>query len=123
MATFWPAWHSHCLLQCQPVRRSCVGGRFVLGDSAGLRVGNPNRMEAWTVGDAWRLFDWTTLSGTAEGSFTTLELPVLPEGLVWDTSGLYDQGTLAVAFVPEPGRTAFIGLGLLFWLLRRKRRE
>ncbi len=100
-----------------------VGGRLVLGDSAVLRVGNPNRMEAWMVGDTWRLFDWTTLSGTAEGAFTTFELPVLPEGLAWDTTGLFDQGTLAVAFVPEPGRAAFIGLGLLFWLLRRKRRE
>lgn len=103
--------------------RLVVGGRLVLGDAAVLRVGNPNRMEAWAVGDTWRLFDWTTLSGTAEGAFTTFELPVLPQGLVWDTADLFDQGTLAVAFVPEPGRTAFIGLGLLFWLLRRKRRE
>jgi fibronectin-binding autotransporter adhesin len=103
--------------------RLIVGGTLSLGDAAVLRVGNPNRMDTWSVGDAWRLFDWTTLSGTAEGTFTTFELPVLPAGLVWDTSGLFDQGTLAIAFVPEPGRTAFIGLGLLFWLLRRKRRE
>ncbi len=103
--------------------RLVVGGSLMLGDSAVLRVGNPNRMDAWMAGDAWRLFDWTTLSGSAEGTFTTFELPVLPEGLAWDTSSLFDQGTLAIAFVPEPGRTAFIGLGLLFWLLRRKRRE
>ena len=103
--------------------RLMVGGSLVLGGNAVLRVGNPNRMDAWMVGDTWRLFDWTTLSGTAEGTFTTFELPVLPEGLFWDTSALFDQGTLAISFVPEPGRTAFIGLGLLFWLLRRKRRE
>lgn len=100
-----------------------VGGAFVLGDAAVLRVNNPNRMDAWTVGDAWRLFDWTTLSGTAEGAFSTFELPVLPAGLVWDTSALLDAGTLTVAVVPEPGRVCLLGLSLLFWLLRRKRRE
>lgn len=103
--------------------RLVVGGTLVLGDDAVLRVGNPNRMDAWAVGDTWRLFDWASLSGTADGAFTTFDLPVLPEGLGWDTSGLFDQGTLAIALVPEPGRAAFIGLGLLFWLLRRKRRE
>lgn len=85
--------------------------------------GNPNRMETRRVGDSWRLFDSTPLCGTTEGSFAAFEMPVLPKGLFWDTSAIFDQGTLAIAFVPESGRTAFIGLGLLFWLLRRKRRE
>lgn len=73
--------------------------------------GNPNRMETWMMGDSWRLLDSTTFCGTTEGIFAAFELPVVA------------QGTLAVALVPEPGRAGFIGLGLIFWLLRRKRRE
>jgi autotransporter-associated beta strand protein len=51
-----------------------------------------------TAGNLFNLFDWGGLTGV----FDTLELPSLTSGLLWDTSGLYTTGTLAVETAPPP---------------------
>lgn len=45
------------------------------------------------AGQRFDVLNW----GTLTGSFGTLELPVLPAGLSWDTSQLYTTGELIVA--------------------------
>lgn len=97
------------------------GGELVLGADATLRVRNPNAMTAWAEGDAWKLFDWTSLGGSeVTGTFEHYDLPALPEGLHWGTGSLYTEGVLMVV-VPEPGRALLLSAGLLPLLLRRKR--
>jgi len=49
--------------------------------------------DALVVGDEFKLFD----SGTYSGSFTTVTLPVLSGGLVWDQSALSSTGTIKVS--------------------------
>ena len=44
------------------------------------------------IGDSFKLFD----SASYEGSFATLQLPSLPQGLVWDVSQLAVSGTISV---------------------------
>lgn len=48
--------------------------------------------EALVAGDAFQLFSATTRAG----SFSTITLPTLPSGLIWETSGLAESGTIAV---------------------------
>lgn len=97
------------------------GGELVLGADATLRVRNPNAMTAWAEGDAWKLFDWTSLGDSeVTGTFEHYDLPALPEGLHWGTGSLYTEGVLMVV-VPEPGRALLLSAGLLPLLLRRKR--
>ena len=50
------------------------------------------------AGNTFEILDFGTLTGT----FSTISLPTLAPGLVWDTSQLYTDGSLAVAAVPEP---------------------
>jgi hypothetical protein len=45
-----------------------------------------------SLGNAFDLFDWATISGT----FAALNLPALAAGLTWDTSQLYTTGVLSV---------------------------
>jgi autotransporter-associated beta strand repeat len=45
------------------------------------------------AGAAYQLISATTISGT----FATLNLPTLPEGLIWDTSELYTTGKLRIS--------------------------
>ena len=66
-------------------------------------------------GDTFNLFDWGT---TASGTFSTVSLPGLTDGLTWDQSQLYTNGTITV--VPEPSAALLGGLGMLA-LLRRRR--
>jgi autotransporter-associated beta strand protein len=66
-------------------------------------------------GMVFNLFDASSFSG----SFDTVNLPTLTEGLTWQND-LASNGTLAV--IPEPSASAFLGsLGILA-LLRRRRR-
>jgi len=96
-----------------------LGGTLTLETGSTLRVQNPNAMTSFTAGDLWRLFDYSTLGGSAVGTFTTLDLPVLTGGLFWDTSKLYTTGTISIA--PEPQRALLISLGLASLLMRRRR--
>jgi autotransporter-associated beta strand protein len=66
-------------------------------------------------GMVFNLFDASSFSG----SFDTVNLPTLTEGLTWQND-LASNGTLAV--IPEPSASALLGsLGILA-LLRRRRR-
>jgi hypothetical protein len=53
-------------------------------------------------GNSFDILNFSSLSGM----FSTLDLPSLNAGLFWDTSSLYQNGTLLV--VPEPAITALI---------------
>lgn len=61
------------------------------------------------LGDAYDLFDWGT---GRSGEFGVVSLPSLAPGLVWDTAGLYDDGVIRVAAVPEPESWALLVTGL-----------
>ena len=55
---------------------------------------------------------------TFAGTFDTINGTSLGDGLSWDTSKLYTQGSITV--VPEPSTALIGGLGILA-LLRRRR--
>ncbi|HEY1687052.1 MAG TPA: hypothetical protein VGG19_19995, partial [Tepidisphaeraceae bacterium] len=57
-------------------------------------------------------------SGTTSGSFTSIFLPALPDGLAWDTSQLYKDGVIMV--IPEPSLMTSV-LGMI-WLVSKRRR-
>lgn len=91
-----------------------------------LRINNPNGMSSFAANDTWRLFDWTTLSGSVPvGTFDNAlaQLPTLGGGLTWDLSQLYTSGTISIVLVPEPGRCLFCIVGLGWMLMRRNRRR
>lgn len=66
------------------------------------------------IGDSFVLFT----GGDILGAFSQLELPVLADGLSWDTSRLYSTG--AVSIIPEPATLGLMAIGALA-ILRRKR--
>ena len=72
------------------------------------------------AGQSFDLFDW----GSAEGQFSAIDFSAAPltNGLVWNTSKLYIDGTLAVTAVPEPHAYAMLlaGLGLMGFATRRR---
>lgn len=74
-----------------------------------------------SLGQSLRLFDYTL---APEGRFDALNLPALAPTLVWNTSGLYTSGLLAVQAVPEPGSWALMlgGAALLGGWMRRRAR-
>ncbi len=68
-------------------------------------------------GDTFDIFEF----GTCTGEFGEMSLPGLAGRLVWDTSGLYTNGTLMVT--PEPSTLVLLaGAGLALVLIRRRRR-
>lgn len=78
-----------------------------------------------TAGQRFDILNWGTLTGT----FGTLQLPVLPAGLAWDTSLLYTTGELVVqgpppadSDVPLPAwALLLLGGGLVAAVARRRR--
>lgn len=74
-------------------------------------------------GMSFDFFDWT--SG-ASGTFSSLNLPALTDGLTWNTSALYTSGVLNISgpAIPEPAAWAALAgssvLGLA-WLRRTRR--
>ncbi|RYG22065.1 PEP-CTERM sorting domain-containing protein, partial [bacterium] len=67
---------------------------------------------AW--GQSFDLFDFSSSNGT----FASVSLPNLGQGLWWDTSRLYTDGSIQA--VPEPASLAALGLGALALLKRRR---
>lgn len=110
-------------LQASAADMLTVGGQASILEGSRLFVGNPLGMTSWAEGDSWRLFDWTSLSTPASGTFDRLDFPTLPSDLAWDLSDLYIGGTVIIApiIVPEPGRALLLGMGVLLLLMRRRR--
>ena len=69
------------------------------------------------LGDTFNLFD-----GSISGSFGSVNLPSLDEGLGWDSSDLAIGGSISVVAVPEPSTLACVGLGLVTLVLLRRRK-
>jgi fibronectin-binding autotransporter adhesin len=69
------------------------------------------------AGQSYDIFDF----GSRVGTFRSVSLPNLSEGLQWDISQLYTTGVIAVMPVPEPGVTAIFGAVSASLLLRRRR--
>ena len=66
-----------------------VAGKLTFGGTLQLSLINSF---APAAGDSFNLFDW----GTKAGAFSTLNLPALSPGLLWNQSGLYTTGSLSV---------------------------
>jgi len=97
-----------------------IGGTLQIQPGSMLKVSG-NGLTGYAAGDEWRLIDWSTLSGSTSDTFTTMDLPELTPGLVWNTSQLYSLGTISVIVVPEPGRFLLGLAGLTLILMRRRR--
>lgn len=93
-------------------------------NGATLTVFDPFSLgSSFSPGDVWRLFSWVGVApdfGTGSNTFGEIDLPTLSSGWSWDTSDIYNGGTIAVV-VPEPGRMVLIALGVVALGLRRRR--
>ncbi|MBN8420281.1 MAG: autotransporter-associated beta strand repeat-containing protein [Verrucomicrobia bacterium] len=109
------------------------GGPVTLsGATLSLHTFLPLNSGTWTAGTSWKLFDWAGVTGgfdnlqdfgSQQGNLSGLP-DLSPLGLGWDWSQLYTDGTLSVtALVPEPARTLFVLLGMMFVLQRRRRND
>lgn len=97
-----------------------VGGALQFGGTLQLSLLGGFAPQA---GQRFDLFDW---GRSSSGRFAQLDLAAAPlaDGLRWDASQLYVDGSLAVAAVPEPGSWPLLtgGLVLLAWLGQRRQR-
>ncbi|MEN3943021.1 autotransporter-associated beta strand repeat-containing protein [Prosthecobacter sp. SYSU 5D2] len=98
-----------------------ISGQASFGFGTTLRVLNPNGMTGWAANDQWQLFDWTGLTGVY-GEISTYDLPLLPDGLIWNTEDLLTTGVLSISLVPEPGRLSLLALAFTTLCLRRRRK-
>ena len=67
-------------------------------------------------GEFFNLLDFAAV----RGQFDTVSLPKLHDGLAWDTSELYETGSIRV--VPEPAALPLFVAGLLTWIASSWRR-
>jgi hypothetical protein len=88
-------------------------GDVVLQGGSSLSVSLINSF-APDMGDEFDVLDFSTIAG----EFTTYNLPALGDGLAWDTSGLYTDGSIGVT--PEPATFALVVGGLAIAFLRRR---
>ncbi|RBP39137.1 putative secreted protein with PEP-CTERM sorting signal [Roseimicrobium gellanilyticum] len=94
-----------------------IDGSLVLVDTTGAAL-------SWALGSTWQLIDWANVSAGVHnsGTFDDFVLPTLAEGLAWDTSKIYTDGTISIgAVVPEPGRALLLMVGAITLVLRRRR--
>ena len=82
--------------------RIMVSGHLTLGGTLNVTLGNGFSP---TAGQSFALLAANTFTGT----FSSLDLPALADGLSWDTSALNNGGILAV--VPEPSVWVTVALG------------
>jgi hypothetical protein len=101
------------------ISNSVTYGRFI--DSGTTAFSGTINIGGSYVGGAGDLFDFTTgnFSGASLGA-----LPVLSNGLVWNTSNFITQGILTVSAVPEPATyAALFGVAALGFCAVRRRRK
>lgn len=97
---------------------------LTIGTGAVLNVGLNTGVSTagWSMGDAFKLFDWLgVIAGTppSSGAFASINLPTLDAGKSWDTTQIFTSGTITI--VPEPGRVLLLMLGFLGLAFRRRR--
>jgi hypothetical protein len=86
-----------------------------------LKINNAGGISHWVQGDSWQIIDWGSVSLLNRSVIiASQDLPLLGEGLVWDTNDLAIDGLLRV--VPEPSRVLLICLGTAFLIIRRRKR-
>jgi hypothetical protein len=96
-------------------------GRVDVAGQMHIESGSTLKVDASEItpanGMTFRLF---ASSLPAAGTFSAIQLPPLPPGLFWDTSNLYNTGTLAIV-LPEPGALGFLALAVgISWNLMRR---
>jgi len=70
-----------------------VAGKLTFGGTLGVTLINSF---APAAGNTLNLFDW----GTKAGTFSTVNLPALSPGLLWNQSSLYTDGSLSIGLDP-----------------------
>jgi uncharacterized membrane protein len=89
-----------------------------------LTFGGTLRLVPWAgfqpqVGQSFDLFDW----GSTAGQFDAIDSSAFGHALIWDYSRLYEDGSISVTTVPEPGTWALLVLGCLFVAAQVQRRR
>jgi fibronectin-binding autotransporter adhesin len=96
------------------------GGAVTLsGATLSLHSTLPVTSGTWAAGSAWKLINWSGVSGTFDSITDMPDLSSL--GLSWDWSQLYSSGTVSVIAAPEPSRGLLLMAGLALPLVRRRR--
>jgi autotransporter-associated beta strand protein len=105
------------------------GATVALGASSIFEITTSlNTTTGWAAGSSWQLIDWAGLMPT--GTFSNLTGPIgnfanLPDLstqlMAWDVSNIYTTGIVSVVVIPEPSRALLLLLGLMMFVMRRRR--
>ena len=92
-----------------PLTNDQVTAQSVVFD--GALVVSRSGTAPFTGGEAFKLFS----AGTYSGVFASVSLPALAQGLVWNTTRLYVDGTVSVASTNPPliGSPTLVGANLV----------